>query len=208
MKLTKNIFYLVVIFQFLNCTNGKKHEKESETKKSNYEISESIKLAILDEIFNDNVEIIRNKKALIVHHKLMPEIAHFSGSGDNLKEISYLDYLSNIIKENDTSFIKHQIEQLKTFSLEDLETDGYNIFDFKDYVNKDLKIDSIFQIAKLRNYENGIKNQDLQFIYGPLINRKKERVYLKIDTPYNGNTYLFKKINGVWTREIIGSWIE
>ncbi|WP_417887958.1 hypothetical protein [Zunongwangia sp.] len=208
MRITKNIFYLVVIFQFLNCTNGKNHDKGSNDEKSNYEISGKIRLAMLDEILKDNVQIIRNKKALIVHHKLMPEIEHFSGSGENLEKIAYLDYLSNTLKENDTSFIKYQIDQLKAFSLEDLETDGYNIFDFKHYVNKDIEIDSIYQIVELSNYENGIDNQALQFLYGPIMNKKKNKVYLKIDTPYSGNTYLFEKKDGVWSKKNIGNWVE
>ena len=206
MKRTKNILLLLVIFQFLNCNNWKKNESDSGI--SDNKISDSIKINIINEILENNIAIIRNKNALIVHHKLMQNFDHWIESGDSLIEVSQLNYLSNILKEKDTLFIKHQIEQLKAFSLKGLEPDGYNIFDFKHYINEDIEIDSIIQIAELRNFENGIDNQALQFLYGPIMNKKKNKVYLKIDTPYSGNTYLFEKKDGVWTKKNIGNWME
>ena len=110
---------------------------------------------------------------------------------------SRLKYLDFILKTEDTSFIKKQIESDNSQFWNELHMSKLSIFDAK-------KIDN----DSLYNYLN--KNSDRYImITPPIFDKTGKRCFMKIGTLHSGVALIGIKQNGNWEiKETLSEWVE
>lgn len=194
-----NLFLLLIGFVFISCNEDKSKVV------NDYSVSDEECIQLLNEVLSDtvNLKLIPSKKAIIVNWNIVnSQVFH-------LGEMSELDYLCQNLKENDTLFVKKQYKDSINFDCSELKNFGFEIYDLKSKIEK-VEFDSIQKEIEKINISNGKPELFNSFfmLNRPIINKKRDRIYIRINRLVGGQNYFLVKRNNSWKIESSGQWMH
>ena len=198
MKFLK-LFFLLIGFVFISC-----NEDKSKVIADNL-VSDKEYIQLLNEVLSDtvNLKLIPSKKVVIANCNIV------SSPVFHLGKISKLDYLCLNLKESDTLFIKKQYKDSINFDSSELKNFGFEIYDLKSKIDK-VEFDSIkLEIEKI-NISNGKPEyfNTFSMLNRPIVNKKRDRIYVRINRLAGGQNFILVKKNNTWKIESSGQWMH
>ena len=177
-----------------------------ETDKENA-VSQAEITNFISEILSDttNLKIMESKKTLISNFDFTPELLiEFEGY-----QTTRTQYISEILEEKDTLFIFNQINSKVKIDYNQLEKEGYRIFDLIHYTKVDFTIEEIKMEASKLNETNNLKYGDyFLMMKKPIFNKKRNKVVLNVNSIGSGHEYLLEKKENNWIKTKISLWVE
>ena len=193
------LFLLLIGFVFISCNENKSKVVNDDS------VSDEECIQLLNEVLSDtiNLKLIPSKKVIISNcdfHKW---------NLSNFEDYSELDFFYELLEENDTTFINKQMDNLDCFKVTELKNFGFQIYNFKKIFDK-VEYDSIPKEIKKINISNGNPEFGDGFIMlqRPIVNKKRDKVILRIDYRTSGVQYLLSKKDNSWEKKKIGAWME
>ncbi|WP_420553354.1 hypothetical protein [Tenacibaculum aiptasiae] len=173
-------------------------------------ISNTDKARILNEILSDttDLKLIPYQRVFISDFNFLPQLPYMIEKEDEIETVSYLKYLSHNLKENDTLFLKKQIQKNKTFDLKMLAKYNYQILNTCELLKKGVPHDSLSQIVhgRMTPFER-LYNESYFLIDKPIFNKKMNRVCFGVHRKSSGENFVLEKINGKWKKiGLISTW--
>lgn len=194
------LFLLLTGFVFILSCNKDKSKIVNDDSVSDEEC-----IQFLNEVLSDtiNLKLIPSKKVIISNcdfHKW---------NLSNFEDYSELDFFYELLKENDTTFINKQMDNLDCFKVTELKNFGFQIYNFKKIFDK-IEYDSIPKEIEKINISNGNPQfGDVFFmLQRPIVNKNRDKVILRIDYMTSGITYLLSKKNNTWEKKKVGGWMN
>ena len=203
MKITFFAFILTIIFW--SCSD-KKQSKQTE-----FFIDNKVKVEFLNEILSDttNLKLLPDQNIMISDFNFLPDLSNSIFKNNQYVKVSQIQFLSYHLNEKDTSFIIQQIDRNKTFNLKELSRFGFRILNTSELLKKGVSIDSLSTIVLNKQTDTDrLYNGYYILIDKPIFNKKMNRAFLSINGLHSGSRFVFKKENGNWKKENIGSWVE
>ena len=194
--MTQKICILLIIL-ISSCNGGEK---------TDLKISNEFKIEFLNEILSDtnDLKIITSKEQLISNYAMM---LPFFQPEPNGKKISHIEYISDLLKINDTVFVKRQIIDNRQLELNQLSKYGFKIFDLKNEIENNTPYDKIFE--KVDSVNIGADSYSLLQITKPIFNKEKNMAYIRLRYGSGGKTLILKNVGGKWKkRNQIDDWVE
>ena len=194
-----NLFLLLIGFVFISCNEDKSKVVKDDS------VSDEECIQFLNEVLSDtvNLKLIPSKKVVIANW-------NFTSKNVNSIEIfSKYGFLYEILEEKDSVFVKNQYDNPKSFNPSELKNYGFQIFDLKSKM-KNFSIDSVkVEIEKI-NILNRKREFEDDFIMlrRPIVNRKRDKILLRIDYINSGIDYLLIKKNNTWEKKKVGAWMN
>ena len=165
----------------------------------------------ISEILSDTTEIqiITSKNALISNFDWTPTLS-IIGFNDEGEAITEVRYLSELLEEKDTLYISEQLHSKNKIDFEALKREGFKIFDLCKYSSENLSHQQIRQKASEQNAGNKFEKNGDYFVMlkNPIFNKKKDKVYVRVNSLRSGTAYLFVKEKNKWTKKKLGIWAE
>ena len=190
------IFAFIFALLFVGC-NFNYEKAVSQTEITNF----------ISDILSDttNLKIMESKKTLISNFDFTPELPiEFEGY-----QTTRTQYISEILEEKDTLFIFNQINSKVKIDYNQLEKEGFQIFDLCSYSKADFTIEEIKKLASKLNETNNLKYGDyFLMMKKPIFNKKRNKVVLNVNSIGSGHEYLLEKKGNNWKKTRISFWVE
>jgi len=167
-------------------------------------ISDSIRINFLNQILSDTSKssLFFNKNNYITNVPAFPPPYLPISKFNPKRSITHTKYISMLLNETDSCFIKKQRKENLNFRFEELGKYNFKILDVKTMQSNGLRIDSILSYTKAHG-EYGFLS-----ITPPIFNKEIDRAYVRI-AYFGGETIIFKKVRGKWIKEkSLDVWIE
>lgn len=191
------IYLSILVFIIISC----------ETDKNNI-VTESEMTNFISEILSDttNLKIIDSKKTLISNFDFTPSLKPIKFEGYESTETKYL---SDILEEKDTLFIYNQITSKTKINFNELEKQGFKIFDLCRYSKENLTFEEIKNEAIKSNKVNNLNYGDyFLMIKKPIFNKKRNKAILNVNNIDSGKELLLIKLGAKWRKTEISSRIN
>ncbi|WP_299275732.1 hypothetical protein [uncultured Psychroserpens sp.] len=129
-----------------------------------------------------------------------------------LKFLNEVEYLSFHLRTEDTSFIKHQLNnKIVTEDLIDYGFKTVNWTNLVDYHFENTDLDTEYFVSKdsIETIENLLKENGILYLSSPVFNNKLNLAYIETSHGITGEHILFEKKNDKWiTKLVISQWIK
>ena len=207
----KNLLKILILTLLLiNCKNN---TSELDTRElNNFEITNEFKLEFLNAILADSSEfrLLNNKKELISNFPITTPPFLPIDPKNKKRSITHSQFISDTLKIKDIKFVTEQFQNNKGFSISEIKKYGYNIIDVKQYIENEIKWDSINKIAEKYYTENKLENYySFLNITKPLFNKEQNLAYIRIRLGPKGMTRIYEKQNDLWNVKYeFGNWVE
>ena len=178
--------------------------RHDQMSKDNIVISDSIRIDFFNQILSDTTKfnLYFNRKEFISNIPLLPPPYLPTSKSNSKRSITEAKYISILLNEPDSLFIKKQRKENLNFHFEELSRYNFKILDVKDMLKNGVGRDSILNYTKA-NGEYGFLS-----ITPPIFNKEVDRAYVRV-AYFGGETIIFKRINNKWIKEkSLDEWIE
>jgi len=193
--------WIIILFVLTSTSCNFRHDQKS---KDNIIISDSIRIDFFNQILSDTTKssLYFNRKEFISNIPLLPPPYLPTSKTNSKRSITETKYISILLKEEDSLFIKRQRKENLNFRFEKLSKYNFKILDVKEMLKNNVGRDSIL------NYTKAYGEYGFLSITPPVFNRELNRAYVRV-AYFGGESIIYKRINNKWIKEkSLDEWIE